>query len=259
MGAMDVRFLRQEFAEYADVTVTGARHEVLVWRDGTARSKEFEFESGATGRFTPAAGDVWVVPAGDRATVSVRAAEYDYAALSFPAALSESAVLLPIVNRRDPLLFQLVDRMASAARRHDAVGRLLFDSLIDATRLHVLDRYGERPVRRRATADLTPRARDRIVELLNDAADDRIDLDSLAEAEGMTTDGLRRAFVRAFGITPHRYLLDRRIARAESLLVTTTLSMTEISSTLGFASPSHFATAFKRRVGTTPSAFRERC
>ncbi|BDD81050.1 AraC family transcriptional regulator [Tsukamurella pulmonis] len=256
MGGMDIRFVRQDFAESVDWTIAGQRHEVLIWRGGTAHSKEFAFASGSSGRIVPAPSSVWVVPAGDSSTAVARRAAYDFARVTLPAALSASTALLPVVSRRDPLLHQLVDRIAGIADRRDAVARLLRESLLDTMRLHILDQYGERPAPPTAPRALDPRALDRVVEILDDAADADIDLRALAAAEGVSTDAFRRAFVRTFRTTPHRYLLDRRIARAQTLLVTTSLSMTEISTTLGFASPSHFAATFKRRVGRTPSAYR---
>ncbi|KXP03602.1 hypothetical protein AXK60_17510 [Tsukamurella pseudospumae] len=253
---MDIRFLRQDFAESVDWTIAGQRHEVLIWRSGTARSKEFEFDSGASGRIVPGVSNVWVVPAGDRSTALARHAEYSFARVTLPAVLSGSAVLQPVVNRRDPLLHRLVERVASVGGRHDAVARLLLESLLDVTRLHILDQYGDQPVSREPAREWDTRARQRITESLNDAADGDIDLRSLAEAEGMSVEAFRRTFARTFRTTPHRYLQDRRIAQAKSLLVTSSLSMTEIGTALGFASPSHFATAFKHRVGMTPSAYR---
>jgi AraC family transcriptional regulator len=51
-------------------------------------------------------------------------------------------------------------------------------------------------------------------------------------------------------------LIERRINRARRLLSAGTASITEISMSVGFSTPSHFATTFKQRVGVTPSAYR---
>ncbi|WP_236746345.1 helix-turn-helix transcriptional regulator [Mycobacteroides abscessus] len=65
-----------------------------------------------------------------------------------------------------------------------------------------------------------------------------------------------KSFTATFRTTPYQYVLDRRISKAKTPLTTTALSMTEIALTVGFSSPSHFATTFKGRVGTTPSSYR---
>jgi AraC-like DNA-binding protein len=67
-------------------------------------------------------------------------------------------------------------------------------------------------------------------------------------------------FIRAFraetGLTPHRYLRERRLARARELLVTTPLPITEICDAVGFQSLGSFSALFRRVTGETPAAYR---
>jgi AraC-like DNA-binding protein len=67
-----------------------------------------------------------------------------------------------------------------------------------------------------------------------------------------------RSFKRAFGETPHKYLLRRRIERAKELLRGTDLSVTEISLEVGFRSLGSFSTAFRDLVGEPPSDYARR-
>ena len=105
-------------------------------------------------------------------------------------------------------------------------------------------------------ASRTSATRSMIVEYLNDSLDSEIKLDALARLAGMSVGTFIKAFRQAFHTTPYQFLLDRRIDRAKTLLLTTSLSITEISSAVGFSTPSHFATAFGRRVGVTPRNYR---
>lgn len=73
----------------------------------------------------------------------------------------------------------------------------------------------------------------------------------------MPTADFSKAFAAAFGVTPYQFLLERRMRRAKSLLTATVTTITEIAIAVGFNTPSHFATTFKRRVGTTPSIYRK--
>ena len=59
-----------------------------------------------------------------------------------------------------------------------------------------------------------------------------------------------------FPAMPSRYLIRLRLARARRLLRETTRSMIEIGLEVGYPSPSHFAHAFQREVGVTPSEYR---
>jgi AraC-like DNA-binding protein len=64
-----------------------------------------------------------------------------------------------------------------------------------------------------------------------------------------------RSFKKAFGETPHQYLLLRRIERAKELLRNTPLSVTEVSLAVGFRSLGSFSSAFRQLVGEPPSAY----
>ena len=65
-----------------------------------------------------------------------------------------------------------------------------------------------------------------------------------------------RAFKQSFGVTPHRYHIDRRIERAKTLLATQTRSVTETALELGFSETSSFSAVFRRITGITPTNYR---
>ncbi len=65
-----------------------------------------------------------------------------------------------------------------------------------------------------------------------------------------------RSFKRAFGETPHQYLLTRRVERAQELLRNTDTSVTDICFEVGFQSLGSFSSAFHRVAGMTPTAYR---
>ncbi|OMB79873.1 hypothetical protein A5746_06580 [Mycolicibacterium conceptionense] len=74
----------------------------------------------------------------------------------------------------------------------------------------------------------------------------------------MSVGNFIKAFRDAFHTTPYQFLLDLRIDRAKTLLLTTSQTIAEIAVSVGFSTPSHFATAFRRRVGISPSSYRRR-
>lgn len=65
-----------------------------------------------------------------------------------------------------------------------------------------------------------------------------------------------RAFKRATGLPPHRFMLLRRIERASALLLDTDLPLAEVATAVGFASRSRFTAAFRKVTGDTPGRFR---
>jgi AraC-like DNA-binding protein len=85
-------------------------------------------------------------------------------------------------------------------------------------------------------------------------ADQNLTLDTLARHASMNKFVLLRAFRRAFGTTPHAYLMAVRLERARGLLAAGMRSA-DASAATGFADQAHFSRWFKRRYGVTPAAY----
>jgi AraC-like DNA-binding protein len=65
-----------------------------------------------------------------------------------------------------------------------------------------------------------------------------------------------RLFKLSMGVSPHRFVVGRRIDHAKALLATEGASIAAVSRAVGFRTPSHFTTVFRRTTGATPSAYR---
>jgi AraC-like DNA-binding protein len=85
-----------------------------------------------------------------------------------------------------------------------------------------------------------------------------LDLDQLAAVAGVSKFHFVRAFRATYGETPIRYLTRRRIERAQDLLRSANLTVTEICMMIGYASLGSFSARFTRLVGESPAAYRNR-
>jgi AraC-like DNA-binding protein len=83
-----------------------------------------------------------------------------------------------------------------------------------------------------------------------------LDVDDLAGAAGLSRAHFSREFRRAFGESPHAYLLTRRLERAAALLRTTDRSVADICLSVGLQSVGSFTTSFRRMHGMSPTAYR---
>ena len=83
-----------------------------------------------------------------------------------------------------------------------------------------------------------------------------LDVPTLARAAHLSEAHFSREFRRAFGETPHQYLLTRRLERAAALLRTTDRTVAEICFAVGLRSVGSFTTSFGRTYGLSPNAYR---
>ena len=85
---------------------------------------------------------------------------------------------------------------------------------------------------------------------------ERIGVDDMARAAHLSRAHFSREFRRAFGESPHAYLLTRRLERAAALLRTTDHSVADICFSVGAGSVGSFTTSFTRMFGASPTAYR---
>jgi AraC-like DNA-binding protein len=85
-----------------------------------------------------------------------------------------------------------------------------------------------------------------------------LDLAELAAVAGVSRFHFVRSFEAAYGETPIRYLTRRRIERAQDLLRSANLTVTEVCMLVGFASLGSFSSRFSQLTGESPAAYRER-
>ncbi len=88
---------------------------------------------------------------------------------------------------------------------------------------------------------------------------ENITLDTLASLSHMNKYYMAHAFTKYIGVSPITYLLRKRIQEGKSLLESTTYSISQISTALGFSSQSYFAQTFKKATGKTPNQYRNEC
>lgn len=95
----------------------------------------------------------------------------------------------------------------------------------------------------------------RAIQRLNDAADEQVSLAELAALAGVSRFKLLRSFAREMGVTPHAYLVQRRVSTARRLLAA---GQTPVQAAMqaGFADQSHLTRTFVRYFGVTPARYR---
>ncbi len=85
-----------------------------------------------------------------------------------------------------------------------------------------------------------------------------LDLDELAATALVSKYHFLRSFAQTYGMTPSAYLAERRIERAQDLLRSTNLTVTEVCHLVGYTSLGSFSSRFRRLVGIGPAAYQQR-
>jgi transcriptional regulator GlxA family with amidase domain len=88
--------------------------------------------------------------------------------------------------------------------------------------------------------------------------DSPLDLDALAAAALVSKYHFARCFAETYGESPMRYLTRRRIERAQDLLRSANLTVTEVCMLVGFSSLGSFSSRFRELVGESPTQYRDR-
>lgn len=86
---------------------------------------------------------------------------------------------------------------------------------------------------------------------------DPVSMSDLSEALGISQFYLSRVFKERTGYSPMQYIINRRIGRAQSLLISTDLSVTKIAEQCGYDNPNYFNLLFKKTIGMAPGAYRK--
>jgi len=84
-----------------------------------------------------------------------------------------------------------------------------------------------------------------------------LSLDDLVQFSGLSKFYLSREFKKCTGFSPTDYLIHMRMEHAKTLLLSTTLTIVQISEMVGFRDSNHFSKLFKKKLGKTPGQFRK--
>jgi AraC family transcriptional regulator len=157
----------------------------------------------------------------------------------------------------DPDLRNLLLLLFRESETGGLSGTLYAESLIAAlaARLLYVTHFEKLPANGRMRP-LPPRLLRRVVELMQADLSGNLDLATLAAESGYSWAHFLCKFRAATGQTPHQYLLELRLAKAQALIARGRMRLIDIAAACGFSSHAHLTTAFQSRFGLPPSAYR---
>lgn len=224
--------------------------------------KSFSYRTRSVADRTSLPGLVTFLPTGARTEVALRGVSeglllYFDSDRRVPDWVAERRSREP-VTFVDNLLLALAQQLLAAATSDDDSDylRLLGNALLAQLRRALQGSVRVQPTRGSRSALLLVHL---AIQHVHEHLDSELTIRGLAARTGVGTTHFSQVFREATGVTPHQYILRARIERACELLRMTSLSIAEVSGSVGFAGQAHFCTAFGRQTGVTPSAYRRSC
>jgi len=166
--------------------------------------------------------------------------------------------IIPQFLVRDPVIEAVVTRLAVEAQEGSPSGTLYAESACEFLAHHMIQAYSSlsRPPPR-LSGGLSAHRIKVVVDYIEENLAKPIALRELAVVSRVSVRHFERAFRQSLGVPPHTYVLEKRLSAARDLLLSQpTLTIERIAQRVGFSSPSHLASAFRRQMGYSPATFR---
>lgn len=165
--------------------------------------------------------------------------------------------LIPqFMNRQDGLIQGIFTTLKEELAANQWGSDLLIDSLKIMLAIHLLRHYCTvQPEPIKSSHRLSKSVLRQVTDYINENLHQNLKVIELSAIAQLSPYHFLRQFKQTIGITPHQYILHRRIETAKQLLQQRELSIAEIAIRTGFSDQSHLTRCFKRRFGVTPKQF----
>lgn len=244
----------------AELRWTAPRHVIVLTEQGRTTRTHVRAEGSGVYDGEDRPGALTFVPAGAERWGAYREADLIYCALWIDPTLQipgcERLSQLPtMVNGSDTVIATLLSSLCAEVAAGYRPDSAYIEHLVALAAMRMVSfDIKPKPVSRHAP--LNRRQLERVNEFIEAHMDADISLTDLAALANMPVDTFARRFKAATGRAPYAHVIERRIARAETLLATTDTPIGHLALALGFSSQSHFTSAFRRLKGMTPKAYR---
>jgi AraC family transcriptional regulator len=161
---------------------------------------------------------------------------------------------------RDPFIEQIAERILLELTTETSAGPLLVESLSSALSAHLVHAYSATEIRLKPPANcnrpLDQRRLARVVDFVEAHITDEFAVADMARTACLSPAHFARQFKVTTGLTPHRFVSERRLALAKAMLIEPDRPIADIALAAGFSSQANFSRAFRGATGLTPGQFR---
>ena len=165
----------------------------------------------------------------------------------------------PQLSIRDRVMYGLANALLDQVERVSERSALFIDHIALAFHAHVISAYGRTAIPDEATPGaLSPWQLRRVLDYISAHLDGDPTIAELARECALSPGYFTRAFRQTTGITPHQWLIRRRVERARQLLLGNGLGLADIALICGFVDQSHLTRVCSKIEGESPGRWRQR-
>ncbi|MDV2993049.1 MAG: HTH-type transcriptional activator RhaR [Chroococcidiopsis sp. SAG 2025] len=170
---------------------------------------------------------------------------------------SANVEIIPQFKLRDPLIQQIGLALKSELELEGLSDRLYAESMANALAVHLLKRYSLRKYKvHERVVGLSKLEIKQVIDYIHDNLEQNLTLLEIAAVIQTSPYHFARLFKKSLGITPHQYVISKRIERAKQLLEEHN-SIVRVAEKVGFQSQSHFTKMFRKYTGMTPQTYKK--
>lgn len=163
-----------------------------------------------------------------------------------------------LFNINDPHLQHIFKLLLSEVQTENRNGKLFVENLISLLSIHFYKNYSINKSRLINNVDgFTEEEYEKILLYIDKNLNEKIRLEQLAEEIRLNKYNIIKKFKSTKNITPHQFILQKKLERSKFLLKDPSYTLTDITYMLSFSDQAHFTNLFKRMYGITPTEFRK--
>jgi len=171
-------------------------------------------------------------------------------------AASPGDELVPIIGEPDPQLANMIEFFEAELKTPGFGSQVLLETLLSGITMLLGRHDGVKPSAAKAPPPLPMIKLRRVKDYVESRLDQPIGLADLARVAGLSVHHFAHSFKQAAGMAPYQYVQHRRLERAKLWIAREDLSLAQLALECGFASQSHFTTAFTRAMMMPPGQYR---
>jgi AraC family transcriptional regulator len=165
--------------------------------------------------------------------------------------------LRPVFNGSDSFLEQMGACIRGALNDRSRANALYVEQMSWTLAAHLVRNHCRKMAPASATGGLSQQQLRRVIDFIEANMEKPLDLRDLAAAACLNSVYFGRQFKRTTQLSPHQFIIQRRLERAKTLLATTAQPIADIAAGCGFCHQEHLTRLFRSRCGITPWAYRK--